>query len=144
IRSAAALPGWQYVDRIPRLPPEQAFAYISCADVGLVVLRDLGDHATTDPNKLYEYMAFGLPFIASDFKTWRDRLSWLGAGLFVKSGDVRDIAEALIKLARNPAKRTQMGKKGRAFVEGHSWERESIKLRDLYDRILNAANTGSH
>ena len=143
LRDATALPGWRYVDRIPRLPQEHAFAYISRADIGLVVIRDVGDHAATDPNKLYEYMAFGLPFIASNFKTWRDRLDGAIAGVFVKPGDAREIAGALIKLARNPAKRTQMGKKGRALVEAYSWERESIKLLDLYDRVLNAADTGS-
>ena len=141
--AAATLPGWQYVDRIPRLPPEQAFAYVSRADVGLVVFRDVSDHATADPNKLYEYMAFGLPFVASDFKTWRDRLDGVTAGLFVKAGDAREIAGALIELARNPARRTQMGKEGRAFVEAHSWERESIKLCDLYDRVLNAPDNAS-
>jgi glycosyltransferase involved in cell wall biosynthesis len=144
LRTAAALPGWRYVDRIPRLPlPEQAFAYVSRADVGLVVIRDVGDHATIDSNKLYEYMAFGLPFIASNFKAWRDRLGGLTAGLFVKPGDAREIAGALIKLARNPAKRMQMGKRGRMFVEAHSWERESVKLLELYDRVLNAADIGS-
>lgn len=141
--AAATLPGWRYVDRIPRLPPEQAFAYVSRSDVGLVVFRDVSDHATADPNKLYEYMAFGLPFVASDFKTWRDRLDGVTAGLFVKAGDAGEIAGALIKLARNPAKRTQMGKEGRAFVEAHSWERESIKLCDLYDRVLKGADKAS-
>jgi glycosyltransferase involved in cell wall biosynthesis len=60
IRAAAKLPGWQYVDYVPPQPQEQAFAYVSRADVGLVVFRDVGDHATIDTNKLYEYMAFGL------------------------------------------------------------------------------------
>ena len=143
LRAATALPGWRYVDRIPRLPQEEAFAYVSRADVGLVVLRDVGDHATTDPNKLYEYMAFGLPFVASNFQAWRHRLGGLKAGLFVRPGDARETAGALIQLTRNPAKRMQMGKRGRAFVEAHSWERESTKLLDLYDRVLDAAVVGS-
>jgi glycosyltransferase involved in cell wall biosynthesis len=142
LHAAAALPGWQYVDRIPRLPPPEAFAYASRADVGLVVLRDVGDHATSDPNKLYEYMVFGLPFIASNFRVWRERLGRTTAGLFVKPGDARAIAHALIELARNPAKRMQMGKEGRAFAEAHSWERESDKLLDLYDRVLGVADIG--
>ena len=143
LRAATAMPGWRYVDRIPRLPPEQAFAYVSRADVGLVALPDVGDHATSDPNKLYEYMAFGVPFIASDFQAWRDRLTGLKAGLFVKPGDARALADALTELANNPAKRTQMGQEGRAFVDGHNWERESTKLIDLYKRVLTEASTGS-
>jgi glycosyltransferase involved in cell wall biosynthesis len=139
LRAALELPGWRFVDHIPRLPPEQAFAYVSRADVGLVVIRDVGDHATTDPNKLYEYMAFGLPFIASKFKTWQDRLDGVTAGLFIRPGDARELAEAEIEIARNPAIRKQMGKKGRAFVESYSWERESMKLLDLYRRVLNSA-----
>jgi glycosyltransferase involved in cell wall biosynthesis len=139
LRAAAKLSGWRYVDYIPPQPQEQAFAYVSRADVGLVVLRDVGDHATIDPNKLYEYMAFGLPFIASNFPRWQERLAGVTAGLYVEAGDAQALAQAEIEMARNPVTRQQMGQNGRAFVEEHNWEHESIKLLELYRRILNAA-----
>jgi glycosyltransferase involved in cell wall biosynthesis len=138
LRTAATLSGWQYVDYVPPQPQEQAFAYVSCADLGLVLLQDVGDHATTDPNKLYEYMAFSLPFIASNFERWRERLSGVTAGEFVKP-DARELADALIDMARNPAKRKKMGEKGRAFVEAYNWEQESAKLLELYRTVLNVA-----
>ena len=139
LRAAAKLPGWRYVDYIPQQPQEQAFAYVARADVGLIVLHNVGDHATTDPNKLYEYMAFGLPFIASNFERWRTRLSGVTAGVFVNPSDVQELAKAEIEMARNPAKRKHMGRRGRAFVEANSWEHESVKLIELYRRVLNAA-----
>jgi glycosyltransferase involved in cell wall biosynthesis len=139
LRAATTLPGWQYVDYIAPQPQEQAFAYLLHADVGLIVLRDVGDHATTDPNKLYEYLAFGLPFIASNFQRWRERLDGVTAGLYVKPGDANALAEAEIEMARDPAKREQMGQRGRAFVQAYNWENESIKLLELYRQVLSAA-----
>ena len=80
---ACKLPGWEYVDYLPAMAQELAFAYLQRSDVGLVVLQDVGGHADIDPNKLYEYMAFGKPFIASAFDAWMDRLSGIDAGWFV-------------------------------------------------------------
>lgn len=137
LRAAATSPGWQYVDYITPQPQEQAFAYLLRADVGLIVLRDVGDHATTDPNKLYEYMAFGLPFVASNFHRWREKLNGVDAGLYVNSGDAHALAQAIIEMARTPAQRKKMGQKGRVFVQTHTWEHESIKLLDVYRQVLN-------
>jgi glycosyltransferase involved in cell wall biosynthesis len=139
LRAAGKLPGWQYVDYMPSRLQEQVFAYLSRADLGIILLQDVGDYATTDPNKLYEYMAFGLPFIASNFERWRERLSGIVAGEFVKPGDARQLADVLIDMARNPAKRKKMGEKGRAFVQTYSWEQESTKLLELYRTVLKVA-----
>lgn len=130
-------PGWEFVDFVGRLPQEEAFAYLSKADIGLVVIHDVSDHRRSDPNKLYEYMAFGKPFIASDFPEWRRRLQDYEAGWFVPPQDVESLVEALKAAAVSGEELAARGREGRRFVESYNWEREAQKLFTLYRGVLS-------
>lgn len=128
-------PGWDYVDYMPAQAQETAFAYVVRADVGLVVFRDVGGYAGVDPNKLYEYMMLGKPFIASAFENWRNRFEDFDAGWFVEPGSVADIARTLVEVADNKALAVRKGANGRDFVRSYNWETESRKLLNLYTRV---------
>lgn len=139
LRNVSKRPGWDYVDFISRVPQEIAFAYIYLADVGLIYLRDEGGHDITDPNKIYEYMAFSKPFIASAFDTWMRKFGGLGAGVFTPAGSSERLAEAVVKLGSSPqSKRIGMGEKGKRFVVENCWEKEFEKLRFEYENLLNS------
>lgn len=129
--------GWRYVDYIPKVEQETAFAYVSLSDVGLIVIRDLGDHKYTDPNKIYEYMAFGKPFIASNFPHWKEKFEALGAGIFVKPSSADSLANAISELSTSSRSALiDMGQNGRQFIKTNNWENESKKLIDLYETLL--------
>lgn len=127
--------GWKYVDYISRIEQEMAFAYVERADVGLVVIRNVGDHATTDPNKLYEYMMFGKPYIATAFNSWIDKLGDLDAGWFVMPESAGAIADALLEVANNDELARSKGARGKKFTSLYNWESESQKLLELYSQI---------
>ena len=127
--------GWQHVDYIPKIQQELALAHVDRADVGLVVLRDVGGHAEIDPNKLYEYMMLGKPFIASAFESWMNRLSGIDAGWFVRPGSADEIAAALVDVADDRELAAKKGAAGRTFSETYNWETESRKLLDLYSAL---------
>jgi len=133
--SASSRPGWKYVDYIPSMAQELAFAYVERADVGLVVIRDAGGYAAIDPNKLYEYMVFGKPFIASAFEGWMDKLADTDAGWFVKPDSADEIASILLEIAENGEVAVNKGAKGRDFIRHYNWETESQKLLELYREI---------
>lgn len=135
--AARARPGWRYVDLVDWQPQERALAYVARSDVGLIVLRDVGGHRRIDPNKLYEYMALGIPFVGSDFPDWRRRLQSCDAGWFVRPGDPVALATALLA-ARDARTRKEKGQAGQRLVDTYNWARESEKLLSLYASLAPA------
>ena len=133
--SASDRPGWKYVDYMPRMAQELAFAYVERADVGLIVIRDVGGYASTDPNKLYEYMMFGTPFIASAFDAWKDKLADIDAGWFVEPGSANEIADVLQKISENGKIAMDKGARGKKVTGLYNWETESKKLLELYSEL---------
>jgi glycosyltransferase involved in cell wall biosynthesis len=87
------------------------------------------------PTKLFEYMAAGLPVVASRFPAWEAVLE--DAGLFVDPLDEFAIAQALNHLLANPDEARRRGASGRAAVDRTlHWEREAGALLTLYGRIV--------
>ena len=129
-------PAWKFVDYQGLLPQWKAFGYVIDSDVGLITILDVGDHAKTSPNKLYEYQVFGIPFIASNFSQWQNCLKDFEAGWFVDPTQPQAIANKIIWFARYPERRRKMGDRGKAFVATYNWESESLKLLKAYDKIL--------
>jgi glycosyltransferase involved in cell wall biosynthesis len=107
------------------------------ARVGLVVLHPTAQYLATQPVKLFEYMAAGIPYVASDFPLWRELADDSRSGLFVDPRDPAAIAGALSALLDHPADAARMGARGREHVERVlSWDAEAPKLLGLYERLL--------
>lgn len=116
-------------------------AELTNAKVGLAMLHALPNH--TEPirsNKLFEYMAAGIPVIASDMPRWRELVCGLGCGLVVDPRDPSAIASAIEYLLTHPAEAEQMGARGRAAVAAQfNWDGEREQLLELYRRLIGAA-----
>lgn len=103
---------------------------------GLVLLQPLERYKVSKPVKMYEYMAAGLPFICSDFPSWRKLVNDTGAGICVPWNDVDAIREAIYRLVNNRELAQNMGRLGRKFVkEKYNWNIEARKLLELYENI---------
>ena len=102
------------------------------ARAGLLVLQPRRAYVDSLPVKLFEYMAAGLPVIASDFPLWRE----LAEGLFVDPQSVSSIAEAMAWVLEHPAEAEELGARGREAVRTtYNWEREAERLLALYERL---------
>ncbi len=109
---------------------------MSRARVGLVTLPPTGNYVNAQPTKLFEYMAGGLPVIASDFPVYRKFVDSAGAGLLVDPLDAAAIAEALVWLLRHPDEAAEMGRNGqRAVRETLNWEHEAEILVHTYEEL---------
>lgn len=133
-----AMDGWSRVDFHGWVGREKARDILANVRAGLVLFHPVPNHVRAQPNKLFEYMAAGLPLIASDFPLWREIVDGAGCGLLVNPEDPVAIAEAMQWILDNPDEAEAMGRRGRAAVEERfNWEAESEKLVALYRQLLH-------
>lgn len=107
---AAALVDAGAVDFIA--PGIEVLPVVAGADVG-VLLTDAAVHAEGCSNSIMEYMACGLPVVASDSGGNRELVTDGVTGYLVPSGDAAALARRLVGL-REQSRRAAMGAAGRA------------------------------
>lgn len=140
---AQAEPGWKKVNFLGWADRAKIIAELGSASAGLVLLHPTPQYQIAYPVKMFEYMAAGLPVIASDFPLWREIVEGAGCGLLVDPMNPGAIASAMQWIIDHPEEAAEMGRRGRAAVEStYNWEAESTKLVELYRRLLQAPSEG--
>ncbi|VXA92692.1 glycosyltransferase family 4 protein [Massilia sp. 9I] len=130
-------PGWRRVDALGHLDRDGVAAVMARAFAGLVTLLPTTSYQEALPVKMFEYMAAGIPVIASDFPLWRDIVEGSGCGLCVDPRNPAAIAAAIDHLASHPRLAREMGANGRrAVLERYNWENEADKLIAFYTDLL--------
>lgn len=129
--------GWTRVDALGYLDRIRTRETMAQSVAGLVTLHPNGNYLNAQPVKLFEYMAAGIPVIASDFPLWRRIVEDAECGLLVDPLDPRAIAAAVDWLVDNPEAAQRMGESGRkAILKRYSWDVEKRRLFQFYDAIL--------
>ena len=129
--------GWDKVDFHGWASRRTVADLLGQVRAGLVLFHPAPNHIAAQPNKLFEYMAAGLPLIASDFPLWRRLIDEIGSGLLVDPHDPEAIANAIQWILDNPDGAEAMGQRGRkAVLERYNWDVEGAKLVALYERLL--------
>ena len=132
-----ALPGYKRVRFLGWLQPTEIYKHLAEAEVGLVCLHPEPRYVIAWPVKLFEYMAAGLPVIASNFPLWREIVEGNECGLTVDPLNPQEIAEVIEYLLEHPDLRRKMGENGRRAVEEkYNWEKEGRRLLKLYEELL--------
>jgi glycosyltransferase involved in cell wall biosynthesis len=118
--------------------PDELWPIMTRADCGVICLHPLERYKISLPIKLFEYMAAGLPVIASNFKLWNEIIQKHNCGIVVDPLDVHAIAKAIKSLMENKEQAKIMGENGRnAVIAKYNWETESKKLIFLYNSLTN-------
>lgn len=106
--------------------------------MGIVLYMPLANHVEAQPIKLFEYMAAGLPVVASNFPLWQEIVVNNSCGICVDPCDVSEIQKACNFLLTNLNEAEKMGKNGRLAVEkSYSWRTEEITLLGLYQKMCS-------
>lgn len=128
--------GWRQVDLVGAVAHDEVAERLMDCRAGLVTFLPTPNNVIGSPNKLFEYMAMGLPVIASDFPAWREMLDGVDCALFVDPSDPAAIAAAMQQLIADPQRAIEMGAAGRAAVEERfNWGRQLDELVAAYASI---------
>lgn len=88
-------------------------------------------------NKIYEYMAKGLPVICTDFELWQSFISKYKCGICVNSHDIQEIKYAIEYLLNNKQVAYDMGQNGQKAIKSEfNWEIEGQKYIRIVDSII--------
>jgi glycosyltransferase involved in cell wall biosynthesis len=130
------MPAWEKVNETGVLGRSEVGKTIAQSKVGLSVLRELPNYVNAYPIKIFEYMAAGIPVVASDFPLWKEIVEGNNCGICVRADDINAIVDAVSKLLKDENLANQMGENGkRAVKEKFNWEAESRKLLAFYEKL---------
>ncbi len=131
------LKGYEKVEFLGWIQHEKITELLSGYDSGIVCLHPIPNYITALPIKLFEYMAAGLPVVASNFPLLREIVEENKCGVCVDPLNPEEIAGAIEYFMDYPEERKKMGEIGRKTVlEKYNWEKENKKLSQLYREIL--------
>jgi glycosyltransferase involved in cell wall biosynthesis len=135
-RRMLARPGWRRIDALGRLGRPGIGDLRASSRAGLITPHATPGHLGAPPATMFEYMAAGIPVIASDFPLWRDIVEAHACGLCVDPRDPPAIAAAIDYLASHPDIARRMGENGRkAVCARYNWPREATKLIQFYEHL---------
>jgi glycosyltransferase involved in cell wall biosynthesis len=103
---------------------------------GIALFPESDHYRQKELTKFFEYMAVGLPIIASNFPAWVDLIEKQGFGLCVDPGNFKELGNAINWLRDHPDQAMAMGQRGREAVrKKYNWEIEAKKLLAFYDQL---------
>lgn len=129
--------GWSRVKDYGFVGRKEVRGVMEKSFAGVVTFLPAPNHTESQPNKMFEYMAAGIPVICSHFPLWREIIERNECGICVDPAGSKAIAGIINQLYRDQSTARAMGARGReAVLSRYNWEGEGKKLVSLYKSIL--------
>lgn len=92
---------------------------------------------------LLEAMAAGKPIVASNIRGYRSVMEDGQEGLLVEPENEHAIADAIIRLLRDPGLRQEMGQRGRRKALRYDWPLVARQVLDVYEELIKQKAEGN-
>jgi glycosyltransferase involved in cell wall biosynthesis len=114
---------------------------IAAAAAGIALIQpSCLSYALSLPNKLFEYLAAGLPILAADVPVIREFVERNGVGLVVPPTDPEAIAAAMLEIVE-PERNRRLRAAVTKASGGLSWEHEAEHLKRAYREATGTFTT---
>lgn len=135
-RKVSGYSGWKRTAPLGFLSREQVKDALYRSRAGLVTLHPAINYLDALPVKMFEYMAAGIPVIASNFPLWEQIVRDADCGICVDPLRPEEIASAISRLVNDSDRAAQMGMNGRkAVFDKYNWSVEEQKLLNFYSLL---------
>lgn len=125
----------KFLDQQPR---EKIPALISASDACLVLLKKTDVFKTVIPTKMLEFMSCERPVIMAVEGQAKQIVEEAGADFTIEPENAASLVQAINRLEAEPALRTELGKKGRAYiVEKFSRSHTAERYIDVLSTLIN-------
>jgi glycosyltransferase involved in cell wall biosynthesis len=121
---------------LPAVPPAELMTYTRSASIGVIPLQLSGLFRYAAPNKLFEYLAAGLPVVVGDIPPARRICEEYQCGLACDPGSPGSIADAINLLLGDPDLYATLRAGALRAVEVYNWENQEKNLLGVYRRLL--------
>jgi glycosyltransferase involved in cell wall biosynthesis len=120
-------------------PYEQIPSLVAGAIAGLIPITNPSGRSSTgiSPLKLYETLACGVPAVVTDLPGQAEVVREGDCGIVIPCDDAPALAQAVARLARDPATTKEMGKRAAEFVFAHhSWAARAREIDGVLQNML--------
>jgi glycosyltransferase involved in cell wall biosynthesis len=108
-------------------------SYISSSKIAVHPLLALNKQMQyASPNKIFQYMASGVPIIATRTQSFQKFIADTGVGILFKSRDDKDLAGAILQLYKSPIIQRYSARALEVVKNEYNWKNESSKLLEIY------------
>lgn len=110
-------------------------SHLSAVDIGVIPDPPNGCNEKLSMNKVFEYMMLGIPFVQFDLTQARREA---GPAAVIASGhSASELADSIIALADDKARRQQMGETAREIAaRDFRWSTEAVRYLAAFDSIF--------
>lgn len=127
LNDVVTIHGWLSQDEVNRK--------LADANIGVVTYRVCGHWNHTIPNKIFDYMASGLPVLSTPVLPIKRIISETECGLVTEGESPESICQALIKL-KDPVLRQNLSVNGRkAIYNKYNWESDRLEMKGYLSKI---------
>lgn len=115
------------------VPHEEVTRYAASADVGVATIRNAClSYYYCSPNKVFEYVAAGLPVVGSNFPDLKRVIEGHRLGVVVDPESPQGIATAIEYILSDKSRYEEMRKNALEAAKSYNWQSESEKLLLIY------------
>jgi glycosyltransferase involved in cell wall biosynthesis len=108
---------------------------MSSANIGVVTYRVCGHWNHTIPNKIFDYMASGLPVLATPVIPIKRILTEAECGVVTRESSSDSICQGLIELC-DPSVRNRLSRNGRnAILQRFNWENDMCVMKESLSKL---------
>ena len=131
----------RHVHIFPPVPHAEIPVWLSKAHVGTLPFPDEEKFRVSSPIKLFEYLAAGLPVLATRIVCHTDVIENDSVAFWAESADQEGLFSALQQVIMNRDKLAEMGKNAEVLAKKWTWQSSADKLKRALENGLKGNRT---
>jgi glycosyltransferase involved in cell wall biosynthesis len=111
-------------------------SYLKAAHIGLVPFKKTPQTDNSSSNKLFQYMYYHLPIVATNCDSVKKLVEMEKCGIIYESENVKQFEKSILTLYTNQLELSIMGNNGyKAVFERHNWDIASAAMIEMYNQF---------